>query len=132
MIVLVCGGRYYKDKTCLFIELFSFHYNTSCITLLINGGATGADTLSTMWAFQNKIPFREFAAKWTDLEAPGAVIRNGRFGYYNTRAGFDRNQEMIDVGKPEFVIAFPGGNGTADMVKRARKAGLTPLEISET
>ena len=38
---------------------------------------------------------------------------------------------MIDIGKPEFVIAFPGGNGTADMVEKAKEANIKVLEISE-
>lgn len=34
---------------------------------------------------------------------------------------------MIDEGKPDIVVAFPGGRGTADMVRRARKAALALL-----
>ena len=40
-----------------------------------------------------------------------------------------RNQEMIDEGQPGFVIAFPGGRGTADMKRRAKKAGLPVREV---
>ncbi len=47
MIVLVCGGRDYRNKDLLFQKLSDFHLHAT-ITLLINGGATGADTLSTM------------------------------------------------------------------------------------
>jgi len=31
---------------------------------------------------------------------------------------------MIDEGKPDGVVAFPGGRGTEDMVRRAAAAGL--------
>jgi hypothetical protein len=31
---------------------------------------------------------------------------------------------MLDEAKPDAVIAFPGGRGTADMTDRALKAGL--------
>ena len=30
--------------------------------------------------------------------------------------------------KPDLVIAFPGGHGTADMVRRAKVAGVVVLE----
>ena len=40
------------------------------------------------------------------------------------RAGPIRNQEMLDKGKPDLVIAFPGGKGTADMVGRALRTGV--------
>jgi hypothetical protein len=45
-------------------------------------------------------------------------------------AGPIRNQRMIDEGKPDLVIAFPGGRGTADMVSRAKKAGIPVQEIT--
>jgi len=41
------------------------------------------------------------------------------------RAGAIRNQEMIDEGKADGVVAFPGGKGTEDLVRRAEAAGLT-------
>lgn len=31
---------------------------------------------------------------------------------------------MLDEGKPDLVIAFPGGRGTADMVNRAKVSGI--------
>ncbi len=131
MIVLVCGGRDYRNKEELFSQLYTYHYNCTIITLLINGGVPGADTLSTMWAHENNIPFKEFHPDWRNLEALGAVIKQGRFELYNAMAGFDRNQKMIDEGKPKLVMAFPGGRGTADMVSRARKACIAVLEILE-
>ena len=40
-----------------------------------------------------------------------------------------RNQRMIAEGAaPDFVIAFPGGLGTADMVERAKAAGVEVIE----
>ena len=37
---------------------------------------------------------------------------------------------MLDEGKPDLVIAFPGGKGTADMARRAREAGIEVIEVS--
>lgn len=36
---------------------------------------------------------------------------------------------MLDEGKPHLVVAFPGGRGTADMIDRARSAGVRVMEI---
>jgi len=44
-------------------------------------------------------------------------------------AGPKRNQRMLDHGRPKRVIAFPGGKGTADMVDRARVAGVDVIEV---
>jgi hypothetical protein len=35
---------------------------------------------------------------------------------------------MLDEGKPQLVVAFPGGRGTADMIGRARAAGVPVVE----
>ena len=49
-----------------------------------------------------------------------------KWGY---SAGPRRNAWMIEYGKPDHVLAFPGGPGTADMVRRARAAGIPVTEI---
>lgn len=44
-------------------------------------------------------------------------------------AGPIRNQHMIDTAKPDLVVSFPGGAGTADMVRRAKAAGVRVIEV---
>lgn len=75
------------------------------ITHIIQGEATGADTLAMLWAITRKIPHTTFPADW---EA------------YGTAAGAIRNAIMLFDGKPQVVVAFPGGPGTDNMVKLAR------------
>lgn len=36
---------------------------------------------------------------------------------------------MLSEGKPSLVVAFPGGEGTADMVRKARAAGVEVVEV---
>ena len=40
-----------------------------------------------------------------------------------------RNREMLERGRPDLVIAFPGGPGTANMVKLAREAGIEVIKV---
>jgi YspA, cpYpsA-related SLOG family len=84
--------------------------------VLVAGGARGADTLADEWAKAQGIACQIFMADWEGL---------GR------KAGPIRNQRMLDEGKPDLVIAFPGGRGTADMVRRAREAGVETIEVGE-
>lgn len=44
-----------------------------------------------------------------------------------------RNQRMLDEARPQVVIAFPGGSGTADMVDKVRAAirGGMKIELIE-
>lgn len=73
---------------------------------IICGGATGADSLAVEFAKEFGIPYTVFPAEWK------------KFGKY---AGPARNAQMIKEGKPDLVIAFPGGKGTADMIEQAQE-----------
>ena len=106
MRVLVCGGRGFADFDGLAAALRKID-NARRITLLIEGGASGADALARRWAEGRGIPVKTFKADWQ---------------LWGKAAGPIRNQWMLEQGKPDIVVAFPGGKGTADMVRRAQEA----------
>jgi hypothetical protein len=128
MRVIVCGGRNYADKNHVFDVLTKFNIKYSFV-LLIEGGATGADRLSRQWALENSINHITYDAQWKDFSDP-CIKGHGRYGEYNKLAGSKRNQKMLDEGKPDLVLAFPGGTGTADMVRRAQKAGVPVIKFT--
>lgn len=111
MIVLVCGGRDFSNRTRLFGTLDAVHAKHE-ITLLVHGSARGADLLGEEWAKRRQVPYLGVPAKWDSL---------------GKAAGFERNGRML-VWKPEVVIAFPGGNGTANMIEQATRAGIRVWE----
>ncbi len=113
MRVLVCGGRDYADYEYLQRQLFKVH-NIVAITEVVHGAARGADRMADQWAKWRNIPVRAFPADWSRLGAA---------------AGPTRNQQMIDEARPDLVIAFPGGKGTADMCNRARACGIRVLDL---
>jgi hypothetical protein len=118
MKVLVCGGRDFRDYNLLSTVLYAEDLFRDGISQIIHGGARGADTLAKQWAREHnpEIPCRVFLADWE---------KHGR------SAGPIRNQLMLKEGRPDLVIAFPGGRGTADMVARAKKAGIKVETITE-
>lgn len=113
MRLLVCGGRDYSDKAALFATLDAYHA-VKPIEIVIHGAARGADMLAQDWADARGVCCLQYAAKWD---------RDGR------TAGPIRNRLMLTDGKPDFVMAFPGGRGTADMVKQAKAADVAVREI---
>lgn len=130
MKVLVCGGRDYSDRDKVFEVLDYINQNRSKITLLIHGAAKGADALGREWAKDRGVEDDPYPALWTWLEAPNAVIKQRADGTsYNANAGPDRNAKMLAVGKPDAVVAFPGGRGTNDMIERARLNGVRVWEV---
>jgi predicted Rossmann-fold nucleotide-binding protein len=123
---LVFGGRDFKNRASAFQYLDTIHSITP-ITLIIEGGMTGADRLGRQWAQARGVPFKTWEADWDDLDHPKAVIKRNRSGkLYNAAAGPIRNEKMLRESRPDAAIGFPGGSGTLDMVKRCLLYGLTP------
>lgn len=120
MRILVCGGRHYNDRDNVHNTLCDLNAKRGPITCIIHGAATGVDHEGMIWAQMmatvQKITQAPFAADWR---------KHGR------AAGPLRNQRMLDEGKPDLVVAFPGGKGTADMVRRAKAAKIEVLEVSK-
>lgn len=122
--LVVTGGRAYADTVMVDYALDTLHQMYG-IGLLIQGDAAGADRLCKNWAITRNVPRLDMPARWWDIERPGAVIRTRRDGSkYDAAAGLLRNQEMIDVGHPDYAVAFAGGTGTADMVERIKRVDL--------
>jgi hypothetical protein len=113
-VVLVCGGRDFRDVALLNSELDLLHAE-SPIDCIVEGGAHGADSYAKRWASENCVDVDEYPADWR---------------IYGKPAGPIRNQKMLSEGRPSLVLAFAGGRGTASMIRLARKAGVEVREIS--
>lgn len=112
MKVLVCGGRDFDDPLTLGSWLGGIHKDHG-ITEIIHGGARGADHMAGEFGKWAGIPVRVFPADW---KAHGKA------------AGPIRNKQMLDEGRPDLVVAFKGGRGTANMIKQAEDSGVRVLE----
>jgi hypothetical protein len=117
--LLVCGGRDYDDRDHIWNTLCDIDAKRGPIEVVIHGAATGADSEAMIWAQTERtngriIKHAPFVADWyTHGKAAGPI----------------RNQRMIDEGKPDLVVAFPGGRGTADMVSRAKTSNIEVFEV---
>lgn len=119
MRLLVCGGRSYGYKENGNKDMDVFREGAKliqsyCPTVIIHGGARGADEIAAFAADKYSIPVMRFKADWK---------RWGR------RAGPIRNHDMLETGEPDRVLFFPGGRGTEDMVNRAKLA-FVPVDDS--
>lgn len=113
MKVLVTGGRNYTDLLAVWGALDALHASQGPITLLIHGGAAGADLLADKWAVHNDVRRRQFKPDWDA---------------YGPAAGPIRNRQMLEEGRPDLVIAFPGGKGTRDCVWQAKELDFTVIQ----
>lgn len=112
MRVLVCGGRDFNNVAFIWSRLDALHAKTP-ITHLIHGGARGADTIASDWAKTK--PIKRYICR-TD------------WNKYDKMAGPIRNLRMLEW-KPDLVVAFPGGRGTANMIYVAEKVGVKVKRI---
>lgn len=110
--VLVCGGRNFNDPLTLGSWLGGI-VNSHGIAMILEGGARGADRMAREFAKWKGIPVETYVAEWD---------------VYGRAAGPLRNREMLDNGKPDLVVAFKGGRGTANMVLQARQRGIPVFE----
>lgn len=115
MRIIVCGGRYFGDWAAVYFALDEIHEETP-IEAVIHGNARGADALAGRWAVNRAVKCWPVPAQWK---------KHGK------AAGPKRNQAMLGMGI-DLVVAFPGGRGTADMVRRAEAAGVKVIRPTET
>jgi hypothetical protein len=114
--ILICGDRNWTDLKSIKVALLSLQVYWGDKLVVIEGEAKGADTLGKQAARDLNIPEEDILKFPADWEK------------YGKAAGPIRNQQMLDEGKPDIVLAFHpdigSSKGTLDMVKRANKAGI--------
>ena len=115
-ILIVCGGRGFCDvifaKNCIEQAVTEFGLMKNA-TVIMSGGARGADTIALEWAYENEWNAMRVPAKWNDM---------------GKSAGMARNMEMLELavrmhaeGSEVIVLALPGGVGTSGMVAYTKR-----------
>lgn len=116
MRLLVCGGRKYKNANWVDRVLNRALHKYGDSLVLIHGGAPGADTLAGEWADRSSVPCVVVPAPWKGM---------------GKKAGPVRNAWMLKLTAPDLIVAFPGGDGTANMIEQATGAGVNIYKIRE-
>lgn len=120
--VLICGSRTWEDEWIVHRLLDGIADYHRPDFEVIEGGAKGADSCAATWVAGHGSEYpprhRRFPADWAT---------HGR------AAGPIRNQQMLNEGKPNLVVAFRDGasKGTADMVRRAKQAGIRTYVVTQ-
>lgn len=116
MKVLVCGQRDFNDPGYMFGILDRIHELTP-ITLIVEGGAQGADQFGGSWAISRGVELKVFPANWKQ---------------YGKAAGPIRNRQQFDETQPDRVLAFyhdmSTSKGTKDMVAYAQSKNCETSE----
>lgn len=122
MKILICGGRDMdRADACNWLEQNlkdelahasgCFSYLT--IDAIIHGGCRGAD---------------EGAGDWAKSEGIRTIVCPADWKKHGKSAGPIRNREMLEIHKPDYVVALPGGKGTANMIALAESHGVPVIK----
>ena len=106
MKLIIAGGRNYVLSDNDRRRLAHLHIELG-FTEIVSGGAMGVDAAGEVFAVANNIPVRRFPADWD---------KHGK------AAGPIRNRQMAEYA--DAIALFPGGRGTASMMRAAERAGL--------
>lgn len=116
MKVIVAGSRSINNSV-LVDGILTGASTIFTINEVVTGGARGVDRIAERWAYDNRIPCKVFYADWD---------KHGR------AAGIIRNTEMVDYADALIAIWNSSSRGTADIIGRAKSAGLPVLRIVVT
>lgn len=119
--LLVFGSRFYRNRLAVWTYLDGHLASLSEGETLgiVTGMARGADLLGYEWALEHpEVALGEFPADWEGI---------------GKAAGFVRNQQMLDEGRPHLGLGFtddlPMSRGTSDMTRRLAAAKVPYLII---
>ena len=122
--LLIAGSRTFNDRETFDKIVAEYMPAGAAETVIVEGGAKGADTMARDFARENGMNFSEFKPKWSK---------------YGKAAGPFRNVEMIEFvrehGEAELggsALFFWDGKsrGTAQCIREARK--LIPVRVWNT
>lgn len=131
MRILVCGDRNWDDKEIIWDFLDGLTGAGWCLkpppSTIIQGGAKGADEYARTYREQRAVACNPDYLPTVETFYP-------LWAEFGKAAGPMRNQDMLEKGKPDVVLAFHDNihqsKGTKDMVDRAVAAGVPTYIIS--
>ncbi|WP_158874028.1 hypothetical protein [Antarcticirhabdus aurantiaca] len=113
--VLVCGGSHNTPWAAVLDALDELAANLRQEAALLNnelhltiiheGRGSDVGSYADGWAVANKVSTEEFSFEWMP-------------------AGLERNENIIELGRPDVVLAFVGNPSSLDLIGLSRKAGI--------
>lgn len=113
--IVVCGGRTFgqtEGEVSAVREFLRQLNHRRC--MIIHGNQDGLDKTAAKLAKQMSFPVANFDAHWRQ---DGGL------------AGPGRNARMLDVAEPHVVVGFPGGRGTANMLRQATERDIPVVRV---
>lgn len=112
--ICVSGGREFEDEAFIWENLDRLYAEQEIYEIGF-GCARGVDRFAWNWAKERGIRWKRYVADWGRLLRAAGTIRNG---------------VMLKDFCPDLLVVFPGGAGTTNCARQARKMTI-PREFIE-
>ena len=113
-IVAITGGKEVTDPDLVWSTLDRVHEKYADEMVLAHGDGPGYDKVAKSWADARKVPQIACRPNWKA---------------HGNAAPFRRNDDIINL-RPKGIVAFPGAGITANLVDKARQAGIPVMQIA--
>lgn len=113
MKIVVTGGKDITNYLLVKEVLYELDRKEP-ITFLAQGGAKGVDTIAKQWADENNISNTTFYLDWNKHRKEAIDIRN---------------REMLEIVKPDYLVAFSSGKEVDSCVSIAKELGIEVIEV---
>jgi hypothetical protein len=127
MNVIITGDKTFNNYKLLKYKSLEIlkGLNPTEITIYHTNGE-GAPELAEHFAKERNFKRKEFTIDWANLHAPGAVIKEGRYGKrYNALAAFDTDSRMIDSADM-LIVFYPALNKSIPYIAEAARGRRIP------
>ena len=112
-LIAVTGGKTVTDADAIWTALDKVRAKYPDM-VLVHGGGPGVEKV---------------AASWADARGVKQVVCRPNWNAHGKAAPFRRNEEIVNL-VPRGIVAFPGSGITANLVDKARQAGIPIMEIA--
>lgn len=114
MRLMLVGGRHFSDDRLVVAALHAVHRNRP-ISVLIHGGSAGVGVPAETWAGRNGVNIVRYPPPRAGSRADN--VRRDLF--------------MLEDGRPDALLAFPGGRRTHKLCAFANGSGIEVMDVEE-
>lgn len=129
--IVVTGSKSCKDYDIIDLAITQGIDNLQISpTKIIHGDNIGVEKLSGQYAEKHGLNCEKMPPKWKDIKGVAPEnIKTNKYGKYNSKAAFERNEKMLQ--KSQALIVIDLGTSESNSIIRLAKKLNVPVYVYE-